>query len=114
MQEKKSTDLNILIVDDKEDMRWILRKVLSLPGYNVLTASGGLEAITMMKEADFNIVITDIRMPGVDGLEVTRKFKEANSDTTVIAITGYASTQSALALLEEGAIILPSPSRSMR
>ena len=74
-----------------------------MPGYNVWTASGGLEAINMMKEADFNIVITDIRMPGVDGVEVARKFKEANSDTTIIAMTGYGSTQSALALLEAGA-----------
>jgi len=103
MSEKKSADLNILIVDDEEDMRMTLKDVLTLPDYNVWTASGGLEAINMMKEADFNIVITDIRMPGVDGVEVTRKFKEANSDTTIIAITGYVSTQSALAVLEEGA-----------
>ncbi len=103
MHEKKSTDLNILIVDDDEDIRLTLKEVLSLPGYNVWTASGGFEAITMMKEVDFNIVITDIKMPGVDGVEVTRKFKEANSDTTIIVITGHASIQSALALLEAGA-----------
>ncbi len=103
MSEKKSADLNILIVDDEEDIRLLLKEVLSFPDYNVWTASGGLEAINMMKEADFNIVITDIRMPGVDGVEVARKFKEANSDTTIIAMTGYASTQSALAVLEGGA-----------
>ena len=103
MNEEKSTDLNILVVDDEEDIRMTLQDVLTLPGYNVWTASGGLEAINMMKEADFNIVITDIRMPGVDGVEVARKFKEANSDTTIIAMTGNASTQSALAVLEGGA-----------
>jgi len=103
MSEKKSADLNILIVDDEEDIRLILKEVLSLPGYNVWTASGGLEAINMIKEVGFNIVLTDIRMPGVDGVEVTRKFKEANSDTTIIAITGHSSIQSALAVLEEGA-----------
>jgi diguanylate cyclase (GGDEF)-like protein len=103
VNEKKSTDLNILVVDDEEDVRMTLKDVLTLPGYNVWTASGGLEAINMMKDICFSIVITDIRMPGMDGVQVTRKFKEVNSDTTVIAITGQASIQSALALLEEGA-----------
>ena len=103
IHEDKSQELNILVVDDDEDIRLILKEVLSLPGYNVWTASGGLEAINMIKEIEFNIVLTDIRMPGVDGVEVTRKFKEANSDTTIIAITGHSSIQSALAVLEEGA-----------
>ena len=56
MSEEKSADLNILVVDDEEDIRLILKEVLSLPGYNVWTASGGLEAINMMKEVEFNIV----------------------------------------------------------
>jgi diguanylate cyclase (GGDEF)-like protein len=103
MHEKKNADLNILVVDDEEDIRMILKDVLTLAGYNVWTAGGGLEAVNMIKEVDFNIVITDIKMPGMDGVQVTRKFKEANSDITVIAITGYTSIQSALAVLEEGA-----------
>jgi len=99
----KSADLNILIVDDEEDVRMLLKDVLTLPGYNVWTASGGLEAINMMQDVDFSIVITDIWMPGVDGVQITRKFKEVNSDTTVIVVTGHASIQSALAVLKEGA-----------
>jgi len=103
MYEMKSADLNILIVDDEEDVRMLLKDVLTLPGYNVWTASGGLEAINMMQDVDFSIVITDIWMPGVDGVQITRKFKEVNSDTTVIVVTGHASIQSALAVLKEGA-----------
>lgn len=103
MDGKKDIDLNILIVDDDEDIRMTLKDVLTLPGYNVRTASSGLEATNMMKDTDFSIVITDIRMPGMDGIQITRKFKESNSDTTVIAITGNASVETALALLEEGA-----------
>jgi len=57
----------------------------------------------MMEEVDFSIVITDILMPEMDGIEVTKKFKEANPDTTVIAMTGHSSIQSAMALLKEGA-----------
>jgi diguanylate cyclase (GGDEF)-like protein len=101
--ENNSADLNILIVDDEEEIRLILKEVLSLPGYNVRTASGGSEAINMIDDVDFDIVITDIMMPEVDGVEVTRKFKEANSDTTIIVITGHSSIKSALAVLEEGA-----------
>ncbi|MHA1879737.1 MAG: diguanylate cyclase [Candidatus Heimdallarchaeota archaeon] len=103
MNEKKSADLNILIVDDDEDIRMLFEEILTLPGYNVWTASSGFEAINMMKDVDFSIVITDIRMPKMDGVEITQKFKEVNSDTTVIAITGYSSVQSAMALLKEGA-----------
>jgi len=103
IDEDKSQELNILVVDDDEDIRLILKEVLSLPGYNVLTASGGLEAINMLKEVGFDIVITDICMPVMDGVGVTRKAKEINSDTTVIVITGHASMQSALAVLDEGA-----------
>lgn len=103
MYEKKSADLNILIVDDEEDIRMLFKEILTLPGYNVWTASSGFEAINMMKDVDFSIVFTDIRMPDMDGVEVTKKFKEVNSDTTVIAMTGHSSIPSALALLKEGA-----------
>jgi diguanylate cyclase (GGDEF)-like protein len=103
MNEKKSTDLNILVIDDEEDIRMTLKDVLTLPGYNVWTASSGLEAINMMKDVGFSIVLTDMRMPGMDGLEVTKKFKEINSDTTVIVISGHSSKESAMALLKEGA-----------
>jgi len=81
----------------------LFKEILTLPGYNVWTASSGFEAINMMKDVDFNIVITDIRMPKMDGMEITQKFKEVNCDTTVIAITGYSSVQSATAMLKEGA-----------
>ena len=103
MNEKKSTDLNILIVDDEEDIRILFKDILALPGYNVWTAGSGLEAINMMSDVDFSIVLTDMRMPGMDGLEVTKNLKEINSDITVIAISGYSSKESAMALLKEGA-----------
>jgi len=55
MHEKKSKDLNILVVDDEEDIRMTLKDVLTLPGYNVRTASCGLEAINMMKDISFSV-----------------------------------------------------------
>jgi len=103
---KKAEDffsqVNILVIDDEEIVREMLRDVLTEAGYKVWTAASGEEALEKLKEADFSIVITDIRMPGMDGVEVTRKFKKINSDLCVIAITGYASIESAMAVLKEG------------
>ncbi|MCM8795391.1 MAG: diguanylate cyclase [Candidatus Omnitrophica bacterium] len=105
--DERTTDIaqgiQILVIDDEEIMRNMLRDVLSDAGYQVVTAANGLEAIEKFKERDFNIVITDIRMPGIDGVEVTRKFKSLDSNICVIAITGYASIDSAIAILKEGA-----------
>jgi diguanylate cyclase (GGDEF)-like protein len=97
------SQLKILVVDDEEIMRNMLKDVLTDAGYMVFTACDGKEAIEKFTDQDLSIVITDIRMPGMDGVEVTRKFKETRSDVCVIAITGYASIDSAVAILKEGA-----------
>jgi len=96
-------ELNILVIDDEEIMRNMIRDVLVASGYRVWTAANGEEAIEKLKEGKFGIVITDIRMPGMDGVEVTRKLKKFDSDICVIVITGYASIDSAIAVLKEGA-----------
>jgi len=98
-----TSDMNILVIDDEEIMRNMISDVLTASGYRVWTASNGEEAIEKLKEAEFGIVITDIRMPAMDGVEVTRKLKKINSDICVIVITGYASIDSAIAVLKEGA-----------
>lgn len=95
----------ILVVDDEEIMRNMLQDVLADAGYQVSSASGGEEAIQKFKDANFsfNIVVTDIRMPVMDGVELTRRLKRLNSDTCIIAVTGYASIESAIEILKEGA-----------
>jgi len=95
--------VNILIVDDEEIMRNMLKDVLTEAGYQVWSAAGGQEAISLLKETDFTIVITDMRMPGMDGVEVTKKFKASKPEICIIVITGYASIQSAMEVLKEGA-----------
>jgi len=103
LDEIRENELNILVVDDEEIMRDMVKDVLAAAGYRVWTASNGEEAITKLKEGAFGIVITDIRMPGMDGVEVTRKLKRIDSEICVIVITGYASIDSAIAVLKEGA-----------
>jgi len=98
-----SPAINILVVDDEEIMRNMLKDVLSDAGYQVWAAANGEDAVALIDKTDFNILITDMRMPGMDGVEVTRKFKSIRSDLCVIVITGYASIQSAVQVLKEGA-----------
>jgi diguanylate cyclase (GGDEF)-like protein len=101
---EKTKKMGILVVDDEEIIRDMLEDVLTEYGYKVWTATNGVEALNLFtKKENIGVVITDIRMPDMDGVEVTRKVRDANSDVSVIAITGYASVESAIAILKEGA-----------
>ncbi len=85
----------LLIVDDEEVMRDFLGEVLSEEGYRLDFASDGNEAIEKIKKVDYRVIITDIRMPKVEGTEVLRVAKEVSPGTEVIIITGYASKEAA-------------------
>jgi diguanylate cyclase (GGDEF)-like protein len=94
---------NILVIDDEENIRELLRELLEDENFSVSTASSGEEGIEIAKERAFDVVITDLKMPGMSGIEVIRKFKEKNSNTTVIVITGYPTIESAVEAMKEGA-----------
>jgi signal transduction histidine kinase len=79
----------ILLVDDEEGIRKVLGISLTDSGYQVLTARNGEEALRIFREQRPPIVVTDIKMPGMDGTELLRKIKEESSDTEVIMITGH-------------------------
>ena len=101
---------NILVVDDENSMREFLEIMLSKEGYQVATAAGGGEAIDLLKKSDFDLVITDIRMKEIDGLEVLKKCKELHPNTIVILISAYASTSTAVEAMKWGAYdYLPKP-----
>lgn len=93
----------ILVVDDDETQRKILQKILVREGYDVKIAAGGREALEIFKEKKADAVITDIKMPGMDGLQFFREIKKLDSDTPVILITAYGDVQSAVQAMEEGA-----------
>jgi len=79
----------ILLVDDEEDIRDVLRIVLSDIGYKVLLAENGIDALYIYRKEIPPIVLTDIKMPGMDGVELLKKIKRKNPDTEVIMITGH-------------------------
>ena len=93
----------ILVVEDEHDMLLGLRKILSNQGHNVDIAGTGSAGLKKIEESVFDIVITDLKMPDVDGIEVLRKVKEINSDTMVIVITGYGTVESAVEAMRLGA-----------
>jgi two-component system cell cycle response regulator CpdR len=79
----------ILIADDDSDLREIIAATLSEPGYAVLTASDGYEAVRVLADNWVNLLITDITMPGIDGFELARQAKVMRPTLQIIYLSGY-------------------------
>lgn len=91
----------ILVVDDEEVMREFLLEVFSTQ--EPLGAHNGDEALLMISENPVGLVITDLKMPGMDGLTLLKKIKETDRSIKVIVVTGYASLQTASECIQAGA-----------
>lgn len=101
---------SILIVDDELSMREFLEILLTEEGYTVRFAASGEEACTILDREVFDLVITDIRMEDIDGLGVLRKVKELNSETPVIIISAFATAETAVEAMKDGAYdYIPKP-----
>jgi len=84
-----NTKLQVLVIDDDAVVGRSFDRVLSEKGYDVRTALSGEEALETMENTNFDVVFTDIKMPGMDGLEVTERIKARCPWTPVVVITGY-------------------------
>ena len=94
----------ILIVDDESSMREMLRIVLKRDGYEVTVAENGKQAIAALEQDPVDLLLSDIRMPDVSGVEVLRAAKELNSDIVVFMMTAFASTETAVEAMRLGAV----------
>ena len=94
---------NLLIVDDELTVRDSLAKWFREEGYEVGTAESAGEALTRMAEARWDVALVDIKMHGTDGIELQRRLRDIDPDLTVIIMTGYASVETAVAALKNGA-----------
>ncbi|HSP35450.1 MAG TPA: sigma-54 dependent transcriptional regulator [Thermoanaerobaculia bacterium] len=94
---------SILIVDDEPSVRDSLSHWFRDDGYDVATAEGANDALTRLAEKKWDLALVDIRMRGTDGIELQRKMKEIDPDLAVIIMTGYASVDTAVAALKNGA-----------
>jgi two-component system response regulator PilR (NtrC family) len=93
----------ILVVDDDRGMQDVLDIMLSRAGYQVATADDGAAALEIIRKKKFDLVITDLKMPRVDGIDLLKGVKETAPDTAVILLTAFASGETALAAMREGA-----------
>jgi two-component system NtrC family response regulator len=94
---------NILVVDDDESLRRITQLQLEEAGYKVLTASNGTEALGLIEEETPELVITDLKMPGLSGLELLKKIRQSYPQTTVLMITAFGTVQTAVEAMKAGA-----------
>jgi len=94
---------SILIVDDEQHVRESLSGWFIEDGYDVATASGGKDALLLLGRRHFDVVITDIKMPGMDGLELQHRIHEVDPGVAIILVTAYASVDTAVQALKEGA-----------
>ena len=94
---------SILIIDDDKSLRRVLEFQLGEEGYKVLAADNGMSGLEMFQDNEIDLVITDIQMPEMDGIELLKRIKAISSDTVVIIITAYGSIQSAVEAMRYGA-----------
>ena len=102
--EVKEPKARILAVDDESIILDSFRKILVVAGYSIDTVEKGREALGLIRQRDYDFVFTDLKMPDMDGLEVTKAVKHLRPDIDVIVITGYASIETAVETMKYGAM----------
>src|SRR5262245_4964556 len=101
--ERRAMIGSVLVVDDMPAVREMLTRALSSEGYRVASAGSGEEALSRIAEQDFDVILTDILMPGIGGLEVLERSRRLSPRAAVILITGHATLDTAVAALRRGA-----------
>ena len=93
----------LLVVDDERAVRSSLKEILEQEGHQVITAASGEEALLTPDQSNFDLILVDLKMEGIDGLQVTMEAKERAPDTVVIILTAYGTLDSAIGALRYGA-----------
>ena len=100
---QRKKDFHILIADDDEIAREVIAAILAREGYAVVPVQDGLEAINRLRTQDIQMVITDLMMPGADGIEVLKYAVRADPDIAVVILTAYGTLDTTLEAIKEGA-----------
>ncbi len=100
---KNNSDKKILIVDDEDEMRMALETTLKRDGYQVITAENGRQGLDRFEGGGFDLVITDVKMPKMNGLDLLREVKDRSPKTAVVMMTAYGDIDNAVQTMKEGA-----------
>lgn len=103
MQVDKKLRAKVLLVDDEEDFTDALSKRLEARNLKVKTVNRGEDAVHMVDEQSFDVIILDLAMPGMDGLETLQQIKANHPDAEIIMLTGHASVESSVKAMKIGA-----------
>jgi DNA-binding NtrC family response regulator len=98
-----SAKARLLIVDDEEIALKDLQHVMTREGYDVTATKSGARAMALLEAQDFDVVLTDLRMDGVDGMDILKRCRERHPDAEVVLITAYATAESAVKAMKQGA-----------
>ncbi|MBI4847332.1 MAG: response regulator transcription factor [Nitrospirae bacterium] len=93
----------ILIIDDDREMRMLLSDIVALQGCEAIAASDGIQALKEFRAHSPGIILLDIRLPGIDGMEVLKEIKKSNKNAVVIMLTGYGEIKDAVQAIKLGA-----------
>ncbi|HET6559727.1 MAG TPA: sigma-54 dependent transcriptional regulator [Prolixibacteraceae bacterium] len=93
----------ILVIDDERSIRNTLKDILEFEKYKVDVAEDGFKALELIKTTDFDVILCDIKMPGMDGIEVLQKIEELKPDTPVVMISGHGNIDTAVESIKKGA-----------
>jgi two-component system NtrC family response regulator len=100
---KGGPNFQVLIVDDEQVQREMLEGFLAKQGYGVGTAGSGAEALEQARRTSFDLVLTDFRMPGMDGIQLLGELKRQNPETVVVLLTAFGTVETAVKAMKEGA-----------
>src|SRR5690606_26744561 len=93
----------ILVADDEDSIRFLLREVMRREGYDVTVTDNGESALQLVRENNFDLVILDVRMPGMDGMETLKEMRKVRPHLVVLIITAHGNNQLAVEAMRLGA-----------
>jgi signal transduction histidine kinase len=96
-------ETTVLVVDDEESVATTIEAILRMDGHDVTAVTTGVEAIRLLNERQFDVILTDLRLGDMDGVEILREVQRTSPESAAIMLTGYASLESAVAALRSGA-----------
>ena len=96
-------DASVLLVDDEEQFLQVLSERLTNRGLHVISVTSGEEAVALVENKDFDAIVVDLAMPGIDGIETTKKIKEERQDLEIIILTGHATVKAGIEAMKLGA-----------